>query len=148
MNKTKTVKVSQITRNWHLIDAQDQILGRMAVGAAGLLTGKDKPYFVNHLDCGDFVVVINAAKVRLTGRKETQKKYYRHSGYPGGFKEISVAKQREKDPRQIVHHAVSGMLPKNKLQDKRLSRLKIFAGDEHPYQDKFKSQNEKPKTKT
>jgi len=134
--KTKATKASEIKRVWHLIDGQDQILGRMATKTARLLMGKDKPYFVNYLDCGDYVVVTNAAKIKVTGKKAKQKVYYRHSGYPGGFREISFAKQMEKDPRKIIRHAVAGMLPKNKLRDKRLARLKIFVNAEHSYKDK------------
>jgi len=136
--RTKATKASEIKRSWHLIDAKDQILGRLATKIARLLMGKDKPYFVSYLDCGDYVVVTNAAKIRVTGKKAKQKIYYRHSGYPGGFREINFAKQMEKDPSQIIRHAVSGMLPKNKLRDKRLARLKIFVNDKHPYKDKFK----------
>lgn len=136
--RTKATKASEIKRSWHLIDAKDQILGRLATKIAHLLMGKDKPYFVSYLDCGDYIVVTNAAKIRVTGKKAKQKIYYRHSGYPGGFREINFAKQMEKDPSQIIRHAVSGMLPKNKLRDKRLARLKIFVNDKHPYKDKFK----------
>jgi len=137
--RTKATKASEIKRFWHLIDAQDQILGRLSTRIAHLLLGKDKPYFVNFLDCGDYVVVINADKVKVTGRKAKQKMYSRHSGYPGGFKQISFEKQMVKDPRKIIRHAVAGMLPKNKLQDKRLARLKIFLGEKHPYEDKLKT---------
>lgn len=137
--KVKTTKKSEIKRDWQLIDAQDQILGRLAVKIAGLLMGKNKPYFVYHLDCGDYVVVINAGKVRVTGRKPKQKIYYRHSGYPGGFRETPYAKQMEKDPREIIRHAVLGMLPKNKLRSPRLARLKIFSNEKHSYADKIKS---------
>ncbi len=139
MKKTKATKVSEIKRDWHLVDAKDQILGRLATQIAPLLMGKNKPYFVHYLDCGDYVVVTNASQVKVTGRKAAQKMYYRHSGYPGGFREISFEKQMEKDPRKVIRHAVKGMLPKNKLQDKRLKRLKIFADEKQPYQDKIKS---------
>lgn len=122
-----------------MIDAQDQILGRLATQIAALLIGKSKLYFVPHLDCGDFVVVVNAAKVRVTGRKVKQKKYYRHSGYPHGFKEITFERQLRRDPSQIIYQAVLGMLPKNKLRAPRLARLKIFADTKHPYKDKFVS---------
>lgn len=138
--RTKATKASEIKRFWHLIDAKDQILGRLSAKIVGLLMGKDKPYFVSYLDCGDYVVVTNAAKVKVTGKKAKQKMYYRHSGYPGGFKEISFEEQMEKDPRKIIRHAVAGMLPKNKLRDKRLARLKIFVEEEHSYQDKLKTQ--------
>lgn len=135
--RTKATKASEIKRSWHLIDAKDQILGRLATKIARLLMGKDKPYFVNYLDCGDYIVVTNVAKIRVTGKKAKQKIYYRHSGYPGGFREINFAKQMEKDPRKIIRHAVAGMLPKNKLKDKRLARLKIFIDEKHPYKDKL-----------
>jgi large subunit ribosomal protein L13 len=138
MVKTKATKASEIKRSWHAVDAKGQVLGRLASKIAGLLIGKNKPYYTPHLDCGDFVVVTNAAKVRITGRKPAQKKYYRHSGYPGGFREITFEKQMEKDPRKVIRHAVSGMLPKNKLRDPRLARLKVFVDQKHPYQDKIK----------
>ncbi|MCX6725887.1 MAG: 50S ribosomal protein L13 [Candidatus Shapirobacteria bacterium] len=135
--KTKATKANEIKREWHLIDAKDQILGRMAVKIASLLMGKEKTYLVNYLDCGDYVVVINAEKVQVTGRKREQTIFYRHSGYPGGFKEVSFKQQMAKDPTQIIRHAVSGMLPKNKLRDMRLARLKIFAGSKYDFEDKF-----------
>jgi large subunit ribosomal protein L13 len=135
--KTQATKAEEIKRDWHLIDAKDEILGRMAVRIASLLMGKEKVYLVNYLDCGDYVVVINAEKVQLTGRKKEQNIFYRHSGYPGGFKEVPFQTQMAKDPTQIIRHAVSGMLPKNKHRDERLSRLKIFAGNKHHFEDKF-----------
>lgn len=140
MKKTKTTKKSEIIRGWHLVDAEGKILGRVATEIANLLMGKSKPYWVPHLDCGDYVVVINAAKVKVSGKKAEQKKYYSHSGYPGGFREISFKEQLGKDPRKIIKHAVAGMLPKNKLRDKRLARLKIFVDEKHPYLEKFKDQ--------
>ena len=136
--KTKVTKEKEIKRQWHLFDAKGQILGRLAVKIASLLMGKEKPYFVSHLDCGDYVVVINANKIELSGEKKTKKVYYRHSGYPGGFKEITFQHQFAKDPTKIIYHAVSGMLPQNKLRDKRLARLKIFVEVKHDYEDKFK----------
>ena len=139
MNKTYVTKQKEIKRDWHLIDLENKILGRQAVKIALLLMGKNKIYFTSHLDCGDYVVVINSSKVSVTGRKESQKKYYRHSGFPGGFKEVPFKKQMEKDPRKIIYHAVSGMLPKNKLRKERLARLKIFTDDKHDFLDKFKS---------
>ena len=143
--KTKATKISEVKRDWHFVDADDQILGRMATGIAKFLMGKDKPYFVKYLDCGDYVVVVNAKNVKVTGRKASLKVYPRHSGYPGGFKEIPFEKQLKKDPTQIIRHAVSGMLPKNKQRDKRLSRLKVFADEKHPYEDKFKNGSKKEK---
>lgn len=136
--KTRVTKAKEIKREWHLINAQDQILGRMAVQIAALLMGKNKPSFVPYLDGGDYVVVINAAKVKVTGRKAENKLYYRHSGYPGGFKKVTFAQQMAKDPTQIIRHAIEGMLSKNKLRDQRLARLKIFVDKEHNYEDKFK----------
>lgn len=137
--KTKAIKKSEIKRSWHLVDAKDKILGRLATQIANFLMGKNKPYFVPHLDCGDYVVVINAKQVRVSGKKFSQKKYYRHSGYPGGFREITFGEQVVKDSRKVIYHAVSGMLAKNKLRDKRLARLKIFIDTKHPYEEKFKS---------
>ncbi|MBL7158995.1 50S ribosomal protein L13 [Candidatus Microgenomates bacterium] len=133
MTITKSTKIKQIKREWHLIDAQDKILGRLATEIAQLLIGKKKPYFVYHLDCGDFIVVINAKKVKVTGKKEAQKIYTRYSGYPGGLKKEPLSKLREKKPEEIIRRAVSGMLPKNKLRKKRLKRLYVFADDQHPY---------------
>jgi len=141
--KTKVTKAKEIKREWHLINAQDQILGRMAVQVAALLMGKNKTSFVPYLDGGDYVVVINAAKVKVTGRKAENKLYYRHSGYPGGFKKVTLAQQMAKDPTQIVRHAIEGMLPKNKLRDQRLARLKIFSENKHQYEDKFKKEIKK-----
>ena len=123
--KTRVTKAKEIKREWHLIDAQGQILGRMAVNIAALLMGKNKLSFVPYLDCGDYVVVINAAKVEVSGRKAEDKLYYRHSGYPGGFKKVPFSQQMAKDPTQIIRHAVEGMLPKNKLRDLMIKRLKI-----------------------
>ena len=105
---------------------------------AGLLIGKTKVYYSTNLDCGDYVVVINAAEVEVSGRKRKQKLYQHHSGYPGGFKERTFEELMKRDPRKIIHYAVSGMLPKNKLRDQRLRRLKVFSDDQHLYQDKFK----------
>jgi len=136
--KTRVTKAKEIKREWHLINAQDQILGRMAVEIAALLMGKNKPSFVPYLDSGDYVVVINAVKVKVSGRKAENKLYYRHSGYPGGFKKVTFAQQMAKDPTQIIRHAVEGMLPKNKLRDPRLARLKVFIDEKHNYEDKFK----------
>lgn len=134
---TKSTKLSQIKREWHLMDAQDKILGRLSTQIAGILMGKSKPYFVSHLDCGDYVVVINAQKVKVTGKKEEQKIYYHHSGYPGGFREESLGKWRQDKPEEIILHAVRGMLPQNKLRDKMLKRLRVFRGTDHPFKDKF-----------
>ena len=136
--KTRATKAKEIKRDWHLINAQGQILGRLAVNIAALLMGKNKPVLVPYLDGGDYVVVINAAKIEVTGRKHDNKLYYRHSGYPGGFKKVTFSQQMAKDPTEIIRQAVEGMLPKNKLRDQRLARLKIFVDKEHNYEDKFK----------
>lgn len=137
-NKTNPTCAKEIKRSWQLFDVKNEILGRIAVKIAGALMGKTKPYYVAHLDCGDNVVVINAKNVAFTGQKEKQKNYYRHSGYPGGFRSTTLAEQMIKDPREVIKHAVAGMLPKNKLRDRRLARLKIYKEATHPYQDKFK----------
>lgn len=135
---TKPTKASDIKRTWHLVDINEQILGRVAVDIAKKLMGKAKPYFVPHLDCGDYVVVINAKNVKVTGKKELNKIYYSHSGYPGGLKSEVLTKLRERKPEEIILKAVKGMLPKNKLRASMLKRLLIFAGKEHTYEDKFK----------
>lgn len=122
-----------------MIDAKDQILGRLATGVATLLIGKHKKTYTPHLDMGDNVVVINASKVRLTGRKEEQKTYYRYSGYPSGLKKTPVARMRKEHPARIIELAVKNMLPKNRLRDPRMTRLKVFAGEEHKYENKFKA---------
>ena len=134
---TYSPKAKEIKRTWHLVDYTDQLLGRTATKIASFLIGKGKPYFTPHLDCGDYVVVVNAEKVKVSGKKSTQKIYYSHSGYPGGFKQIPYARQMEKDPRKVIELAVKGMLPKNKLRAVRLRRLKVFVGDKHPYQEKM-----------
>jgi len=136
--KTKATKIEEVKSDWHLIDAKGQILGRLAVRIAYLLTGKNKINYAPYLDSGDSVVVINAAKVIVSGKKAEDKKYFSHSGYPGGFKAVTYEQQMTKDPRKIITHAVSGMLPKNKLRDPRLARLKIFTDSKHSFEDKFK----------
>ena len=133
---TKPTKASEIKREWHLVDVKDQTLGRVATKIAGLLMGKGKPYFVRNLDLGDYVVVINAKDVKVTGKKEENKMYYRHSGYPGGFKAESLKELRARKPEEIIRHAVKGMLPQNRLRDKMLKRLLVSEGSEHPYQGK------------
>ena len=138
---TQPTKASDIKREWHLIDVQDKTLGRIATEIALLLMGKGKPYFVRNLDCGDFVVITNAKTIRVTGKKEVQKTYKRHSGYPGGFKSETLKELRERKPEEIIKNAVKGMLPQNRLRDRMLNRLYIFAGDEHPYQERFKKAN-------
>lgn len=137
MKDTKATKISEVKREWHLIDVKGKILGRMASDIALLLMGKSKPYFVKNLDCGDYVVVINSKLVKVTGKKEKTKKYYRHSGYPGGFREETLEELRSRNPEQIITHAVSGMIPQNKLKSKMLKRLYVFPESEHTYGEKF-----------
>ena len=136
---TTSTKLSDIKREWHLINLKEKILGRSATDIALLLMGKSKPYFVRNQDCGDYVVIINAKDVVVTGKKETKKKYFRYSGYPHGLKSATLEKVRKEKPEDIITHAVKGMLPQNKLRDKMLKRLFVFAGSEHIYQEKFKS---------
>src|SRR5271169_6212922 len=123
-----------VKRQWHVIDAQDVVLGKLASKAAMILMGKHKPTYTTFLDTGDHVIVINAAKVKLTGRKESQKLYRRHSGYPGGLTEVGAAKMRATHPTRIIEHAIAGMLPKNKLGKQMYRKLKVYAGDKHPHQ--------------
>jgi len=120
-------------RRWYLIDAGDQVLGRVACEAAKLLRGKGKPAFTPHVDCGDFVVIVNASRVRLTGRKLQQKMYHRHSGYPGGLRSIPAEEMRERHPDRIIRQAVEGMLPKNRLGRHLAGKLKVYPGAEHPH---------------
>lgn len=129
--KTYSAKPSDVTRNWYVIDASDATLGRISTRVATLLTGKGKPQFTHHIDCGDFVVIINADKLVVTGNKMQDKMYYKHSGYPGGLREASLADKMAKDSTEVIFKAVRGMLPVNKLRDDRLQRLKIYAGSEH-----------------
>ena len=131
--KTPSPKQSEIQRDWYVVDAQDQVLGRMATKIAHTLRGKNKVNFVPHLDTGDFVVVINADKVRLTGKKEEDKTYWRHSGYVGSIRGTTVKAVRETHPERIVHAAVRGMLPKGPLGRRQLKKLKIYNGTEHPH---------------
>ena len=131
--KTYSPKASDIERQWHVIDAADKVLGRLATQVAGLLMGKHKPIFSRNLDTGDFVVVINAAKVRVTGNKTEQKLYYRHSGYAGGLKSTSLEKMMKTDPTQVIEYAVKGMLPHNRLGAKMIKKLKVYADEAHPH---------------
>ena len=133
MTRTYTPKAGEITREWVVIDASDVVLGRLASHAATLLRGKHKPTFANHVDTGDFVIIISADKVALTGQKLEQKKAYRHSGYPGGLKSVTYSELLEKNPVRAVEKAVRGMLPKNSLGRQQLSKLKVYAGAEHPH---------------
>lgn len=122
---------------WHLFDAKSKVLGRLASEIASILSGKNKVDYVPYLDKGDFVVVINAKEIKVSGKKETQKLYYRHSGYPGGLRSRSVQDTRSEQPEQLIRHAVVGMLPKSRLARQMVKKLYVFSGKEHPYQDKF-----------
>ena len=137
MHNTRSTKGNEIKRNWYVVDVQGKILGRIATEIAQLLMGKAKPYFVRHLDCGDFVVVINASSIVTTGKKDVQKIYTSYSGYPGGLKKVSLGEMKKKNPGEVVRHAVSGMLPQNKLRDQMLTRLFIYADANHPHKDKL-----------
>lgn len=132
-SKTYSQKPSEVVREWHLVDASELPLGRLSTIIATLLTGKSKPTYTPHIDGGDYVVVINAKDVPVTGNKELQKIYYRHSGFPGGIKDARLEEVREKFPERIIEASVKGMLPKNKLQADRMARLKVFAGSEHAH---------------
>ncbi|WP_022882658.1 50S ribosomal protein L13 [Gryllotalpicola ginsengisoli] len=133
MTRTYTPKAGEIQRDWVVIDATDVVLGRLASHAAAILRGKNKPTFAPHIDTGDFVIIINADKVALTGQKAEQKKAYRHSGYPGGLKAVTYAELLEKNPVRAVEKAVRGMLPKNTLGRQQLGKLKVYAGPQHPH---------------
>jgi large subunit ribosomal protein L13 len=131
--KTYSAKPSDVQRKWYIVDASELPLGRVSTRIATLLMGKEKPQFTKHIDCGDYVIVINAAQLVTTGDKLKQKMYYRHSSYPGGLKEATLGDKLEKDPASVIIHAVRGMLPVNKLRDDRLKRLKVYADDIHPH---------------
>ena len=131
--KTYTAKPREIEQAWRLVDADGQILGRLATEIADTLRGKNKPAYTPHVDTGDFVIVVNAEKVRVTGKKLDQKIYYRHSGYPGGLRERTLAEQLARRPEDVIRKAVKGMLPKNKLAASQLRKLKVYAGPEHPH---------------
>ena len=130
---TYSAKKGEVERSWYIIDAENKVLGRIATKIAAILRGKHKPVFTPHMDTGDFVVVINAKKVHLTGRKLTNKIYYRHTGYPGGLKSMTAEEMLKKKPENIIKLAVQGMLPKNKLGRKQLTKLKVFSGSKHPH---------------
>jgi large subunit ribosomal protein L13 len=131
--KTYTAKPGEIEREWLLVDAEGQTLGRLATRVADLLRGKGKPQYTPHVDTGDFVVVVNAEKIAVTGSKLDSKLYYRHSGYPGGLKQRTLREQLERRPTEVIRLAVKGMLPKNKLAAAQLRKLKVYAGPEHPH---------------
>ena len=131
--ETTSIRVNEITRNWYIIDADGQILGRLASEVAQIIRGKKKPFFTPHMDMGDFVVIINAEKVKVTGNKEKDKTYFRHSGHPGGVTQINLRKVRQKFPERIITNAVKGMLPHNRLGRKLLTHLKVYSGELHPH---------------
>ena len=131
--KTYSAKPLEVERKWYLIDAEGEILGRLATKIANILRGKNKPEYTPHVDTGDFVIVINAEKVVLTGKKETDKKYYHHTGFPGGLKSASVKEVREKAPERLIEHAVKGMLPHKTLGEEQFQKLKVYVGSEHPH---------------
>jgi len=133
MRKTYSAKPTDVTRKWHVLDASEAPLGRLATLAATLLTGKGKPQFTHHIDCGDYVIVVNADKLVVTGNKLEDKTYYRHSGFPGGLTETTLKTQMGKDSTVVITKAIRGMLPVNKLRPGRLDRLKVYAGPDHDH---------------
>lgn len=136
--KTTVLKGNQVDRQWHLIDLQGQTLGRVCTQIAQILMGKNKTTFSYHRDDGDYVVATNAENIKVTGSKLKEKIYYHHTHWSGGLKELTLAEMLKKDPRKVISHGVYGMLPKNKLRDVRMTRLKVFVGSDHPYTDKIK----------
>lgn len=131
--KTYSTKAADIQRQWHVLDASGQVLGKLATQAATLIMGKHKPIFSPNMDTGDFVVIINAEKVRFSGNKEEKKLYYRHSGYPGGLKSVTLEKMMQADPTRVIEKAVRGMLPTNRLRAVRIKKLKVYVGEAHPH---------------
>jgi large subunit ribosomal protein L13 len=138
--KTYSAKPGEITRAWYLVDAEGKTLGRLATQIADTLRGKRKPQYTPHVDTGDFVIVVNAEKIHVTGNKLDQKRYYRHSGYPGGLRSRTLREQLDRRPTEVLRVAVKGMLPKNRLARQQITKLKIYAGPEHPHE----AQNPKP----
>src|SRR3954449_6382784 len=132
--KTYNAKPGEIVRDWYVVDAEGQTLGRLATQIADVLRGKGKPAYTPHIDTGDFVIVVNAEKVHVTGQKLDQKIYYRHSGYPGGLRERTLREQLERRPEEVLRKAVKGMLPRNRLGRQQLTKLKIYAGPDHPHE--------------
>jgi large subunit ribosomal protein L13 len=132
--KTYSTKAKDVERQWHVIDASGKTFGKLATQVANLLMGKHKPTFVPYLDAGDFVIVLNATKIRVTGKKPKQKTYYRHSGYPGGIKAETYEEMMAAHPTRVIEHAVKGMLPHNRLGRAMFKKLKVYAGDSHPHQ--------------
>lgn len=141
--KTFQPKEKEVTRQWHLIDAKGEILGRLSTRIATFLTGKHKATYSTHMDMGDFVVVLNAEKIEVSGRKDQQKMYRRHSGYPQGFKERTYKQVMDTHPERILENAVSGMIPDNKLKSERMLRLKLVIGDKNPYEKQLKEEKTK-----
>ena len=131
--KSYIAKPAEVERKWYVIDAEDKTLGKIAAEVASILRGKKKPIYTPHVDTGDYVIVINADKVRVTGKKEEQKIYKSHSGYPGGLNETTLRELRAKKPEEIIRHAVKGMMPKGKLGRQMFKKLKVYAGPEHPH---------------
>ena len=134
MQKTWNAKPGEIERRWYLVDAEGQTLGRLATRIADTLRGKRKPQFTPHIDTGDFVVVVNAEKIAVTGKKLDDKIYYRHSGYPGGLRERTLGEELKRRPTEVLRRAVKGMLPRNRLARRQLTKLKVYAGPEHPHE--------------
>jgi large subunit ribosomal protein L13 len=132
--KTYTAKKGEIAREWYLVDADGQTLGRLATQIADTLRGKNKPAYTPHVDTGDFVIVVNAEKIQVTGNKLDQKRYYRHSGYPGGLRSRTLREQLDRRPTEVLRTAVKGMLPKNRLARQQITKLKIYAGPDHPHE--------------
>jgi large subunit ribosomal protein L13 len=132
--RTYNAKPGEVERRWYVVDADGQTLGRLATRIADTLRGKDKAQYTPHVDTGDFVVVVNAEKVRVTGNKLDQKRYYRHSGYPGGLRSRTLREQLERRPTEVIRKAVKGMLPRNRLARQQINKLKIYAGPEHPHE--------------
>lgn len=145
--KTFSPKASEVTHAWRLVDAEGQTLGRLATQIAGWLKGKHLPTYAEHMDVGDFVVVVNASRIHLTGNKALQRRYFRHSTYPGGLKSVALGEVLAKHPERLVKHTVRGMLPHNALGRKMLRKLKIYAGPEHPHAAQFRAIEKKQESK-
>ena len=139
---TVSAKASEVDRRWFVVDAEGKSLGRLASQIATILRGKNKPSYTPHCDTGDFVVVVNAAKIRVTGNKLNDKIYYRHSGYPGGLRSRTLAEMLERRPEEVIRKAVKGMLPRNRLSRQQLTKLKVYAGPEHPHEAQMPKQME------
>jgi large subunit ribosomal protein L13 len=144
--KTYSPKASEVTHAWRLVDAEGQTLGRLATQVATYLRGKHLPTFSEHMDLGDFVVVVNASQIRLTGNKATQRMYYRHSTYPGGLKSVALGEVLARHPERVIKHTVRGMLPHNALGRKMLRKLKVYGGPEHPHAAQFRADEKKQRT--